>query len=294
MDSDDPEKRIAELERQLAEAQAAAQQNPATGQGPQTFFAPGMDVRVISSQTASLTPDQARRLHDVVSRLGMSAADWQTYAQGGASGMAPFRGEFRAGPPGAMPPPPVNWQQPGRLPAGYLAATGGRTLRRAVLWSLFALVVLAGPLIGLAGFLAHHASSHGSGSSAVTTWTTPAPPPPPNACDLLTPDIVQPFLGSDAKISQNTQPNPQETLCVLTGSNGILDVAVGRWSMIKPIWSDLRPVPGLGDQASLSDMGLYVKKGPLGFKVHATGRTAGQSEEDEAEKAIAQQLLPKL
>jgi hypothetical protein len=126
--------------------------------------------------------------------------------------------------------------------------------------------------------------------------STTGQPAGPKACDLLTPDIVKPVLGADATVTQNRQG-----FCAYQSPRGFGSAQIASWSMIKPSGSAQRPVSGLGDEAVFSASDLYVRKGSVGLEIDLSaglfsGGTLDDSEarQGDAEKAIAQQLLPKL
>ncbi|MDT5255811.1 MAG: hypothetical protein QOD10_891, partial [Mycobacterium sp.] len=120
-----------------------------------------------------------------------------------------------------------------------------------------------------------------------------AGPTAPRACDLLTPDTVKPVLGADAALAQD-----MPRLCAYRSSTGFASAAVGSWPTINPAGSGQQPVPGLGDEAFFYASDLYVRKGLLGLRISLSrglfGGPDGDTKQNEAEQAIAQQLLPKL
>jgi hypothetical protein len=120
-----------------------------------------------------------------------------------------------------------------------------------------------------------------------------AGPTAPRACDLLTPDTVKPVLGADAALAQD-----MPRLCAYRSSTGFASAAVGNWPTINPAGSGQQPVPGLGDEAFFYASDLYVRKGLLGLRISLSrglfGGPDGDTKQNEAEQAIAQQLLPKL
>jgi hypothetical protein len=221
MDPNDPEQRIRDLERQLADAQKAAQDS---GQ---------------------------RSRNDAMGSYG-------------------------------TPPPPM--QRFTSEAYGYptYGANPYRTGRRSIRWVFLVLpLVVLGPLVSVLYHVAHDA------------WQSSGP----KACDIFTADIAKSVLGDEATKTREAKPNSHETQCQYKSPEGWVDVSVGSWTAIKPIWSDMRAVPGLGDEASISDMGLYVRKGSVGLEVHMVGMSTDndrQAQEDEAAQAIAKQLLPKL
>ena len=145
----------------------------------------------------------------------------------------------------------------------------------------------------------------GAGTVGCSSFPNPLKPTTdaPKACDVLTIDVVKPYIGDDAAKSREAQPNPRETQCQYTSSTGAINVMVGEWSVIKPIGSDEQPVGGIGDEAWISPTGLAVKKGSHGIEINAmlaSGEFSGaaadelQAKEADAEKALAGQLVPKI
>lgn len=145
-----------------------------------------------------------------------------------------------------------------------------------------------------------------AGCSTVTgTVTGSGPTTAPNACDVLTADLAIPVIGTDATVSRRAQPNPHETQCQYKSASGAIDVMVGDWSFIKDqaIDPQRRSVPGIGDEATVSAMGLVAKKGDHGISVDvslAFGTFEGdaatnlQDQEAQAEKDLAPKLLARL
>lgn len=268
MAEDDPEKRISELERQLAEAKENA------------------------GQASSFPPPP-------------TPSGWPQTSppQPGAAGQPPAYPP--AGPPPlSFPPPPSvgpvgddlrSWPGTPSPSAGWQGrpAFGGRARRRGrhfgwllVVPLLLLFSVFKHPVIQFVErTVDHHRAAHQSSTSQ---------PVEPKACDVLTPDIVKPVLGDDATVKSNTQG-----FCAYQSSRGYGSAHIGNWSTMKPSGSD-QVVSGLGDEAVLSADDLYVRKGSVGVEITLSeGLFAGTTGIDDAklhdaEKAIAQQLLPKL
>jgi hypothetical protein len=82
-------------------------------------------------------------------------------------------------------------------------------------------------------------------------------------------------------------------------ARGYANVGIGDWSSMKPSGSSQRPVPGLGDEAVFSDDDLYVRRGSVGVQIMLSnglfsgGAGDSDAKRDDAEKAVAQQVLPK-
>jgi hypothetical protein len=266
---DDPEKRISELERQLAEAKENA------------------------AQAASFPPPP-------------TPSGWPQAAQPqpGAAGQ-PQAYPPVGPPPQSFPPPPSagptgsnfgSW--PGRLQSpstGWQGrpAFGGRARRRGRHFGWLLLVPL---LFGwlffkhpLLQFIERTVDHHG------THQSTASHPVGPKACDVLTSDIVKPVLGNDASVAQNSQGS-----CAYKSSRGYASLSIGDWSLMKPSGSSQRPVPGLGDEAVFSADDLYVRKGTVGVQIMLSnglftgGAGDSDAKRDDAEKGVAQQVLPKL
>lgn len=271
---DDPEKRISELERQLAEAKGNAGQ-------PASFPPP---------PTPSGWPQAAQPQPG-------AAGQPQAYPPAGP-------------PPQSFPPPPSvgptgsnlgSW--PGQFQSASTGWQGrpafaGRTLRRRRHFGWLLLVPL---VFGWVFFKApllqfiERTANHHSAAYQSTFQSTASHPVGPKACDLLTPDIVKPVLGNDAVVAQNMQGS-----CAYKSSRGYASVSIGDWSSMKPSGSSQRPVPGLGDEAVFSADDLYVQKGSVGVQIMLSnglfvgGAGDSDAKRDDAEKAVAQQLLPKL
>jgi hypothetical protein len=271
---DDPEKRISELERQLAEAKESA------------------------GQAASFPPPP-------------TPSGWPQAAQpqpGAAGQPQPYP---PAGPPPqSFPPPPSvgpTGSNLGSWPGQFQSAStgwqgrpafGGRPLRRRrhFGWLLlvplvFGWVFFKAPLLQFIERTAgHHSAAHQS-----TFQSTVAQPAEPKACDVLTSDIVRPILGSDAAVTDYSQG-----LCGYKSARGYASMSIGDWSSMKPTGSGQRPVPGLGDEAVFSADDLYVRKGTVGVQIMLSnglfygGGGDPDAERDLAEKGVAQQVLPKL
>lgn len=269
MDEDDPEKRIAELERRLSEAREARAAShfgppppdPGSAQGPSSLpvqpvnwqAAPGAQV------SASYPPNSPGS-----SDTGMGNA------ASSRDGLISW--------PGASS---TRWRR---------RSSSGRTVRNilfvvpVLMWILYA----SGSNIRSFRDWVQQTVDRVTAASAPSTGLAA-----PNACDLLTPDIVKPVLGSDATNTRNIPP-----LCSYTSSTGYASAGVGSWSTIKPPLSGQQPVPGLGDEAFSFASDLYVRKGLLGLRITLSrglfGGPGGDAKQNQAEQAVAQQLLPKL
>ena len=118
----------------------------------------------------------------------------------------------------------------------------------------------------------------------------------PNACGVLTKSIANKYLGASAALKQDTHPNPKMSLCQYTSDHGAITVMSGPWSMVytKAASGD-SPVPGLGDEAHLSRMGLFVRKGDHGLDIDVmtgSGEFWGKAADDElARTAAAEQKV---
>jgi hypothetical protein len=197
---------------------------------------------------------------------------------------------FSAPPPyPGMAQGPQAFSAPSPYPGDWRGRSSfGRRRRRSFLWLLLLPFLLLWPVVKhpVLNFV----------QRSVDRESTTSVPAVPRACDLLTPDIVKPVLGADATVTQDTR-----AFCGYTSSSGYGRVEVGSWSRIKPLGFDQRPVSGLGDEALFSASELYVRKGSVGLRIDlAAGLFSGgpaadpETRQDEAEKAIAEQLLPKL
>jgi hypothetical protein len=269
VDQNDPEQRIRDLERQLADAQKAAQDS---GQ---------------------------RAREDAMGWGGMPPPPIYTASAPPAYTPPP--------PPTYMsPPPPMqrftseSYGYPTYAPNGYRAGRGGpRVLRRIF---VFLLLLVVGPLAALVYFT-HHLPTSGNFGSIISSLSSAVRMPGsyagPKACDVLTVDMVKPILGDDATITRNTQGR-QSSDCMYHATNGVVEVEVGGSSYIKPHGSNRQAVPDLGDDAWIWARTLYVRKGTTGLKVLVAGAIStsrladNEAAEYDAEKAIAGQLLPKL
>jgi hypothetical protein len=264
---DDPEKRISELERQLAEAKENA------------------------GQASSVPPPQP-------------PSGWPQASQPQAGAPGQPQAYPPSGPaPQPFPPPPAvgptggnlgSW--PGQSPStGWRGqpAFGGRPRRRGrygwllVVPVLLLLSVFKHPVLQFVQrTVDHHSAAHHS---------TASQPAEPLGCDVLTSDIVIPVLGSDAAVTDDSHG-----LCGYKSARGFAGMSIGEWTLMKPSGSDVRPVSGLGDEAAFSADDLYVRKGTVGVKITLSeGLFTGpvgidDAKLDNAEEAIAQQVLPKL
>src|SRR5260370_20571107 len=70
----------------------------------------------------------------------------------------------------------------------------------------------------------------------------------PKACALFTSDLAASALGGPVNPATQTQPNPRETICKYTRSDGMGfgNTQVGSWTVIKPL-SKRTKIPGIGD-----------------------------------------------
>ena len=118
----------------------------------------------------------------------------------------------------------------------------------------------------------------------------------PDACAVLTKAIADKYLGATATLKQDTHPNPKMSLCQYTSDHGAITVMSGPWDMVytKAASGDTS-VAGLGDEAHISAMGLYVRKGDHGLDVGVmtgSGEFWGKAADDEmARTAAAEQKV---
>ena len=89
----------------------------------------------------------------------------------------------------------------------------------------------------------------------------------PKACDVMTLDLAQSAIGSDAKVDQN--PTTADALCAYTSQKSQISVFIDSWKRLHPIDGvgfAVSPVPGIGDEAyeSVENGHLSVRKGTLG------------------------------
>jgi len=89
----------------------------------------------------------------------------------------------------------------------------------------------------------------------------------PNACTVLTDAIAKKYLGADAQLRRDAHPNPHMSQCQYGGAHGVINVMSGPWDMVNQTMKDDKPIPGLGDEAHVNAMGLYVRKGDHGLDV---------------------------
>ncbi|HSO97040.1 MAG TPA: hypothetical protein VLV81_13490 [Acidimicrobiia bacterium] len=124
----------------------------------------------------------------------------------------------------------------------------------------------------------------------------------PKACDLFTPAIAAAALGGPVNPPTATKPNPKETICKYTRTDGSAfgSVSVGPWTVVQ-IPGKSTKIPGVGDQAQGEDpFGVSVRKGSNGFNVDlalAVGDFSGQAATDQstaninAATTVAKQLV---
>jgi hypothetical protein len=145
----------------------------------------------------------------------------------------------------------------------------------------------------------------GAGASVGTaTSTKTAAAALPTACALFTPDLAAAALGGPVGAPVATKPNPKETICKYTRSDGsgFGDVSVGPWTIVEIPGSSTK-IKGIGDQAQGQDpFGVSVRKGSNGFNVSlalAVGDFNGQAADAQsaaniaAATAVAKQLVVK-
>jgi hypothetical protein len=273
MYEDDPEKRIAELERQLAEARAARAPSQFGPPPPDPGLTPGPQPLPVPPVNWQAPPGPPVSASYPLTSPGPSGTDM--------GNTAPSRGGR------------IRW--PGASSAyRRRGSSSGRTVRNiffvvpVLLWILYASGSNIRSFTGWVRQTVDRVTATSAPSAGPNAGSTA-----PNACDLLTPDIVKPVLGADATNTQNTPP-----LCSYTSSTGFASAGVGSWSWIKSQGSGQQPVPGLGDEAFFSASNLYVRKGLLGLRITLSrglfGGPDGDAKQGDAEQAIAQQLLPKL
>ena len=282
VDENDPERRISELERRLSESQGV---EPAPMPQPQSGW----------PQAAQPQPGFSPQPQGYPG-FGQGPQGYPGFGQG----PQPFPPPPSVGPtgdqfgswPSSFPSPSPGWQGAPQF--------GRRPWRRAryLVWILVVLLLVLWPIVkhpflGLVERTVDHESTAGQSTAqhpATSALGTPA------ACKLFTIDLAKPVLGPDAHVTQNTSG-----ICTYTSSQGFGSVEISDWPSTKPSGPDLRPVQGLGDEAVFSNNELYVKKGPAGLKILLSDGpfSPGTSDDfdakrDDAEKAIAQQMLAKL
>ena len=104
----------------------------------------------------------------------------------------------------------------------------------------------------------------------------------PKACDLFTPAIAAAALGGPVNPPTATKPNPKQTICKYTRTDGSAfgTVSVGPWTYVQ-IPGTSTKIKGIGDQAQGEDpFGVSVRKGSNGFNVDlavAVGDFSGQA-----------------
>lgn len=78
-----------------------------------------------------------------------------------------------------------------------------------------------------------------------------------------------------------------------SGNNGTVTLDVGPWSGnpgVEPLVTHT-PVPGVGDEASSDNTGLYVRKGTKGFRIWVFSATGGLTTQLEKERQLAATIL---
>ncbi|MBE1551650.1 hypothetical protein GGC64_005710 [Mycobacterium sp. OAS707] len=272
VDEDDPEKRISELERRLSDSQGV---EPPPMPQPQSSW----------PQAAQPQPGFSSQPQGYPG-LGQGPQPFPP-----PPSVSPTGGQFGSW-PSSFPSPTPGYQdapQFGRRPwqrGRYLVWI--LVVPLLVLWP-----IVKNPVMGFVQGTVDHESSAGQSTTqplARSALGTPA------ACKLFTIDIAKPVLGPDTHVTQNTSG-----ICMYKSSQGFGSVEISDWPSTKPSGPDLRPVQGLGDEAVFSGDELYVKKGPAGLKISLSDGpfSPGTSDDfeakrDDAEKAIAQQMLAKL
>ena len=119
------------------------------------------------------------------------------------------------------------------------------------------------------------------------TASTRAAASVPKACDLFTSPIAAAALGGPVSPPKATKPNPKETICKYTRTDGSAfgTVSVGPWSYVQ-IPGTSTKIAGIGDQAQGQDpFGVSVRKGSNGFNVDlavAVGDFSGQAATDQS------------
>ena len=114
----------------------------------------------------------------------------------------------------------------------------------------------------------------------------------PTACSLFTPAIAAAALGGPVNAPVATKPNPRETICKYTRTDGFGfgTVSVGPWIAVSIPGSSTK-IKGIGDEAQGEDpFGVSVRKGSNGFNVDlalATGDFSGQAATDQSAADIA-------
>ena len=148
--------------------------------------------------------------------------------------------------------------------------------------------------------------SKSSAPSAANVALAAAAPPAagaPNACDVLDAATAKKYLGDGAQLRRKAQPNPHMTQCQWGSDKGVIDLMVGPWSMVHTGSPEDKPVAGIGDEAYVGPMGLYVRKGDLGIGLNvmvASGEFWGKAADDveaqtaAAEEKVAPDLVAKL
>jgi len=129
-----------------------------------------------------------------------------------------------------------------------------------------ALVLSALTLAALLAGCGRSASTNGAAASA----SAPAASlfaAAPKACDVLTEATAKKYLGADAQLRRNAQPNAHETQCQWGSGKGIITVMVGPWDMVHMQAMNNTPAPGFGDEAYIGPGGLDVRKGERGVNI---------------------------
>jgi hypothetical protein len=124
------------------------------------------------------------------------------------------------------------------------------------------------------------------------------------ACDILTETVAKKYLGPDAALRRDAQPNPRMTQCQWgSAKGGVITVISGPWDMVYDASPKDEAVAGLGDEAHMGASGLYVRKGDHGINIDVmteSGEFWGKEADDleartkAAEKKVAPDLIANL
>lgn len=122
----------------------------------------------------------------------------------------------------------------------------------------------------------------------------------PHACQLLTAALAKSVLGSGVQRTRSAKPSSVDTQCQYRNAVGNVTVEAGNWAWIgKTPSSQAKPVSGIGDEASVSPLGLVARKGDRGIKVLVaiTGEFSGaaatriESRQAKLQQKLAKQLV---
>ncbi|HWE44858.1 MAG TPA: hypothetical protein VG407_02430 [Caulobacteraceae bacterium] len=121
----------------------------------------------------------------------------------------------------------------------------------------------------------------------------------PNACGVLTETVAKKYLGAAAVLKQDAHPNPRVSLCQYASDRGAISVLSGPWEMVDSKTGQDTPVAGLGDEAHLGPIGLFVRKGDHGLSIDvitASGEFWGKAADDVTARnhAAEQKVAPDL